>query len=76
MFKMKAKKDTVDLLKDSMQQGINWGIKQAEDQIVHLNRYISKNHCLTHMKKHPQGGVLMLAGLGLAAFGLMNLFKK
>ena len=83
MFKMKAKKNGMELLKESMAFGsgfmagrITEGAKCAGKHVSGIRDYIEKSDIGKNIQKNPGIGVLALAGFGLALYGIISLMKK
>ncbi len=83
MFRMKAKKMGMEMIKDSLAFGsgfmagrISEGMKYAGNQIIHMRDYVRKSDLTKNLQKNPSAGVLAIAGLSLAVFGLFSLMRK
>ena len=87
MFKFKTKKNSIDVLKETLLFGsgvlagrMSDSVKHANDQIIHLNDYVRKNPNLAvvrdKLQKNPTGSALAIIGIGITLFSLFSLTQK
>ena len=87
MFKMKTKKKTLDLVRNSVMHSgdilgkrVMSGAKYAGDKMIYLYDYMEKTPGLNLLKhrvqKHPVGSTMTIAGIGLTILGILRLIRK
>ena len=83
MFRMKAKKSTMRIVRNSLREGSDMLTDRIAEGMKYTSRWaagMGKNQVMMMLKdnvmKKPAGGLLAVAGLGLAIWGIVNLMRK
>lgn len=83
MFKTKAKRNTMSIVRNSVKSGSNMmvhrisdGMKYAARMGYMVGKYPALSMIVGRVQKKPVGTMAAVAGMGLAIYGIMNLMKN
>lgn len=85
MFLMKSKKHSNGnilmgaantMLGATMTGGMRYAEKQLDQAIKAIEKHQGLNYLNKSIKRHPAEGIVAVAGIGLAIFGISRLFRR
>lgn len=79
MFKIKHKKKTLNLVRDTLKSGsktMSNSMKYATDIGCQISKNINLNNIKDSLQKNSFSSLIIAAGLGLTILGIFKFFKK